>query len=298
MKYSNTLWRGLAICLGVAATGADGFNTLSHAVNAKMTIDIVATVAVIIVVMALSLPISVWAFKKQNFFNGALCAVVFVTAWAVSYGFSINRMGSNRMNEAQKIGKSNLASSIALEKIVKASDILDQAKNELAKEAVDGKGPRWKFANNRAQQAEIDLKNAENAYLDTGPMQHSQTFDQTAYLVYLLPFVAQAAGVVFFLIAFGELKNTPKRASRREHSKHVIEQLKQSVPDERAVLDYLKSCADNGDWASRYRDISKASGISIGAVKNALNTLENEKEIIVDGCTKGRGTWGRVVEHA
>lgn len=291
MKYTNILWRILIAFLGIGMTSADGFSTLSHVIDVGMTQDIIAAVAGVIIVMALSLPICVWAFKNQNMTHGVLCAVVFITAWAVSYGFSVNRMGANRLHEAQQLNKVNLSAALAQEKIIRATERLDSAKVVLAREAVSGIGPKYKEAANKAAIAEADLKKAEAAFIQSGPTQHSKTFDQTAYLVYLLPFVTQMAGVVFMLIAFGEIKTKRKR-----HAQKVVEKLRTSVPElDNLVLEHLKAQSEKGHWESRYRQISKDSNVSVGAVKKALSNLEKEGEIIVDGCSKGRGTWGRLL---
>lgn len=299
-RITNILWRCLAIAVAISATGADGYNTLSHAVNAEMTKDIIVTLAVIIVVMSLALPASVWSFKRQNRTYGALGAIVFLAAWSVSYGFSVNRMGTNRSNEAATYSRANLVGVIAEEKRLEAKNKLENAKAILAKEAVSGRGPIWKEAKNNLDQAQIDYDIAERQVLKAGPTKRSETFEQTGYLVYLLPFVAQASGVVFFLIGFGEMRDSEKtkKTKRRANQQRVIDQLKSTVPDEKeAVLEFLKNDSKSGYWESRYRKISEATGVSIGSVKPALDKLVIEKCITVDGCTKGRGTWGRILEN-
>lgn len=295
MNISNILWRGMAISLGCAAVAADGFNTLSQAIEAKMTLDIVATVAVIIVVMSLALPLSVWAYTNQNKKYGALCAAVFLGAWAVSYGYSVNRMGYNRMNEAHAINKANVKGMLATENLVVARAKLEAANLNLAREEVTGKGPRWKEAFNLKEQAKSEVKKAE-AQIE--PMKHSTTHESTKYLIYAVPFVAQCAGVVCFLIGFGAMNKDSSEAK-----KDVIEELLNQPPliepykqSEDRVYTYLKECANGEEWRTTYRKISQATGVNIAFVKEHLTDLHYRRKIVIEGSTKGRGTWGKINE--
>mgnify|MGYP005998923651 CR=1 FL=1 len=102
MTLNNIIKRLLAISLGLAFTAADGVNTLKQAIESGTTPDVVATIGVIVIGMSLSLPIAVWSFTNQNKAYGSLAAIVFVGCWAVSYGYSLDRLGTNRMNQQKK----------------------------------------------------------------------------------------------------------------------------------------------------------------------------------------------------
>jgi hypothetical protein len=293
-KITNILWRCLAIVVALSATGADGFNTLSQALDSGMTKDIIATLAIIIVVMSLALPMSIWAYKNQNKTYAALGAIVFLTAWSVSYGFSVNRMGTNRDNEAANYSKANFVGIIAEENRLDAKQRLEKAKVILAREAVSGKGPIWKEAKNNLDQAQLDYNKAEKKVLNAGPTKHSATFEQTGYLVYLLPFVAQASGVVFFMIGFGGL-NSKNRAPKRDVIQELINQpvqVNSHKDSENKVLAYLKSISEKGEWRTTYRRIEKATGVNIAFVKEHLTDLHYSRAIVIEGSTKGKGTWG------
>ncbi len=299
-RITNILWRCLAIVAGVSITGSDGRNTLLGASESGMTDDLLITLACVVVITSITLPLSIWSFKKQNRTYGVLGIAVFLAAWTVSYWFSVKRMGTSRDNEAAIYSKANLVGILAEEKRLEAKSKLEKAKSTLAKEAVSGKGPIWKEAKNNLDQAQIDYDIAERQVLKAGPTKRSKTFEQTSFLVYFLPFVAQALGVFLLLIGFGEMRDSEKmkKSKRRANQQKVIDQLKSAVPDEKqAVLEFLKKGSKSGHWESRYRKISEATGVSIGSVKPALDKLVIEKCITVDGCTKGRGTWGRILEN-
>lgn len=300
---NSILWRGLAISLAIAATGADGFNTLSQAVASGMTPDMIATVAVAIAAMSLALPLSVWSYRNQNRVYGLAFGAVFLITWAVSYGFSLNRMGHNRMNEVHTIEKANLAGVIASEKVTQARASLKAAQADLSRESVTGKGPRWKEAFARANYARADLRAAEDELRKAGPSKTSRTIEQTAYLVYLLPLTAQLISIFGFLIGFGSIKTDARpNVQPREKSRRVIEQLKEPVTLHQAksaiddaVYNVLKRKAKKGEWSSTYREIAENADVGLGSVGPALSSLENKGRIGVDTKSKGRGTRGRII---
>lgn len=293
MTIYNILRRLLAICLGLAFTAADGLNTLRQAIESNMTNDLVITIGVIIVGMSLSLPIAVWSFTKQNKVYGSLAILVFVGCWVVSYGFSVNRMGTNKMNEAHDINKANMRGALAAEKLEIARAKLIDANRNLAREEVSGRGPRWKEANYLKQQAEREMRDAES---QMEPMKNLPTFQATMYLVYVVPLVAQAGGVVCFLIGFGALKAKKNRVdlkSKIETSNY----LSVNRQDELSVFNYLKHNSKNGRWKTSYRKISDATGVNTALVKERLTDLVYSGAIRIDGCSKGKGTWGVIIER-
>lgn len=293
MTIYNILRRLLAICLGLAFTAADGLNTLRQAIESNMTDDLVITIGVIIVGMSLSLPIAVWAYTKQNKVYGYLAAAVFIGCWAVSYGFSVNRMGTNKMNEAHAINKINMRGALAAEKLDLARAKLKDANSNLAREAVSGKGPKWKEAYNLKQQADVEVQEAEN---QMEPMKTLTTYQATMYLVYVVPLVAQGAGVVFFLIGFGSLK-TRKTKKSIERQIEAISYLSVNKQDEISVFNFLKNNSKNGRWDTNYRKISEATNVNTALVKERLTDLVYLGVIRIDGCSKGKGTWGVILEN-
>lgn len=294
MTLDNILWRGLAMLLGGAFVAADGLNTLSQAIESKMSIDIVITVAVIIVGMTLSLPLTTWSYTNQNKVLGGLSAIVFLGCWVVSYGFSLNRMGTNKMNEAHAINQQNMQGTLAAEKLVAARKKLDEANRALAREEVTGIGPKWKEAFNLKQQAEREVAKAE---IQMQPMKYTATYEATIYLVYAVPFVAQAGGVVCFLIAFGAMNGT-ERKKRAAINDLLDQELELSIDrrSENKILGFLKECSDLDRWHTTYRQIEKATGVNIAFVKEHLTDLHYRKAIVIEGSSKGKGTWGRILE--
>lgn len=293
MTLNNIIKRLLAISLGLAFTAADGVNTLKQAIESGTTPDVVITIGVIVIGMSLSLPIAVWSFTNQNKAYGSLAAIVFVGCWAVSYGYSLDRLGTNRMNQQHKVAVDNMAGLIAAENLIAARKKLDNANAVLAREEVTGRGPKWKEAYNLKQQAEEEVAKAERRSV---PMKRSETFEYTSYLVYAVPFVAQAAGVVFLLIGFGALDKN-KQPIKRDVIQELIEQpirFDISRDNENAVFEYLKSISEKGAWHTTYRKIGKATGVNIALVKEHLTDLHYRQAIAIDGMSKGRGTWGRI----
>lgn len=293
-KINSILCRVSAIAAGFTITGSDGRNAVLGAIEVGMTNDMVQTLVCIIVVSVIALPISVWSYKNQNTTYATLGAIVFLTAWSVSYSFSVKRMGANRDNEAANYSKANLVGVIAEENRLDAKQRLEKAKATLAKEAVSGKGPIWKEAKNNLDQAQLDYNKAEKKVLNAGPTKHSATFEQTGYLVYLLPFVAQASGVVFFMIGFGGSKSK-NSAPKRDVIEELISQplqVNSHKDSEDKVLSYLKSISEKGEWRTTYRRIEKATGVNIAFVKEHLTDLHYSRAIMIKGSTKGKGTWG------
>lgn len=293
MTLNNIIKRLLAISLGLAFTAADGVNTLKQAVESGTTPDVVVTIGIIVIGMSLSLPIAVWSFTNQNKVYGSLAAIVFVGCWAVSYGYSLDRLGTNRMNQQHQIGVDNMAGLLAAENLIAARKKLDNANAVLAKEAVTGRGPKWKEAFNLKQQAEEEVAKAERRSV---PMKRSETFKYTGYLVFAVPLVAQAAGVVFLLIGFGALDKN-KQPIKRDIIQELIDQPMRFDPSrggENKVFEYLKSISEKGEWRTTYRKIEKATGVNLAFVKEHLTDLHYRRAIAIEGSTKGRGTWGRL----
>ncbi len=88
-----------------------------------------------------------------------------------------------------------------------------------------------------------------------------------------------------------------------EAKKDVIQELLNQPPlnepykqSEEHVYSYLKKCANDGEWRTTYRKIQGATGVNIALVKEHLTDLHYRRKIVIEGSTKGRGTWGRLLE--
>ena len=324
MTITNISWRVLAIFVGLVATTVDGWNNLSYVVNAGLTNDVIAAVATASLIMAVGLPTSIWGWCQGNYFS-AICGIsAFAIACSVSYGYSLNRMGDNRATEVHKIAKSNSGSMLSLRSLAQAEKKLEAAQDALASESVTGQGPKWKKAKVQEEQALAELEKAKQEVRAAGPMKHSETVEQTEYVVYALPLLLQLTSVAFFGIGFGRSKShrdgglgvqpdkpgqpdEPKNT--RVHTQRVINNLKQSVQNtehaQESVFKALQTLSIDGEFKTSYRDISaltKASdgyGVATGAMNEVLNSL-SDKGLIERYSSKAKGTCGRVLntEHA